>query len=62
MVKSDKNDKAKPKRQNKWIRALKEWNGQQMVEGKVGRKNIWCIPKKGSPQYNDVRKIMEKLK
>ena len=56
--KAEKKKSAKP---NKWIRALKEWNSQQMIDGKVGRKNIWCIPKKGSPQYDDVRKIMDKL-
>lgn len=34
----------------KWIEALKEWNTKQ------GGK--WCIPKKGSPEYDAVKKIM----
>ena len=36
---------------NAWIEALKEYNkGHQK----------WCVVKKGTPEYNEVKKIMEK--
>lgn len=36
-----------------WILALKEFN-----KGK----GEWCVPRKGSPEYNEIKKIMDKLK
>jgi hypothetical protein len=36
-----------------WITALKEYNSN---------KKTWCVPKKDSQDYNEVKKIMEKLK
>ena len=33
----------------KWIEALKEWNKD---------KGTWCIPRKGSPEYDQVRALM----
>jgi hypothetical protein len=39
---------------NYWISALKEYNSTH--------KNGWCVYKKGSPQYNDVIKIMTSMK
>ncbi len=33
----------------KWIEALKEWN--------TG-KGTWCIPRKGTPEYDEVRRLM----
>ena len=36
---------------NSWLVALKEYNKN---------KNKWCIPKKGSKEYDEVRKIMDK--
>lgn len=38
---------------NFWIQALKEWN--------TGKKEMYCIPKKGSNAYNEVRAIMNKM-
>ena len=38
---------------NKWILALKKWNSG---------KDKYCIPKKGTPQYDEVRKIMDEMK
>jgi hypothetical protein len=35
----------------KWISALKEWNSKT-------NKGKWCIPRKGSSEYDDVKKIM----
>ena len=35
-----------------WIRALKEWNKN---------KSSWCVPKKGSADYNEVRAIMGRM-
>ena len=35
---------------NPWMTALKKWNGQH--------KGSWCIPKKGSSDYEAVRKMM----
>lgn len=35
-----------------WIEALKEWNTK--------RGGVWCVPKKGSPEYEQVREIMTK--
>lgn len=35
-----------------WIRALKEWNKN---------KSSWCVPKKGSADYNEVRAIMDRM-
>ena len=37
---------------NKWITALKTWNS--------GREK-WCVPKKGTPEYDEVRKIMDEM-
>lgn len=37
-----------------WIQALKAWN--QKNGGK------WCIPKKGTADYNEVKKLMTKKK
>jgi hypothetical protein len=39
---------------NKWVIALKKYN-----EKKGG---VWSIPKKGSKEYEEVKKIMNKLK
>lgn len=36
---------------NKWITALKEWNG--------AKGGPWCVPRKGSPEYDEVRGIMD---
>jgi hypothetical protein len=38
---------------NYWILALKQFNHG---------KNTWCVAKKGTPEYAQVREIMEKLK
>lgn len=40
------------KKQSTWIRALKEAN--------KGKPN-WCVPKKGSTLYNDVKRIQSRL-
>jgi hypothetical protein len=37
---------------NKWITALKKWN-----EGR----DKYCIPKRGTPEYDEVRKIMGEM-
>jgi len=37
---------------NSWVVALKEFNKN---------KSIWCIPKKGTKEYNEVRKIMDNM-
>jgi hypothetical protein len=39
-----------PRGANEWQKALKIWNGN---------KGAWCIPKKGSIGYNEVREIMK---
>ena len=36
---------------NAWIEALKEYNKGH---------NKWCVVKKGTPEYNEVKKIMER--
>ena len=36
---------------NTWMTALKRWNG-----GREGQ--AWCIPKKGTPEYKEVRALM----
>jgi hypothetical protein len=36
---------------NKWIEALKAWNTE--------KGGPWCVPRKGSPEYDIVRGIME---
>ena len=36
---------------NKWMAALRRWNGSH-------NKGSWCIPKKGSSDYEAVRKMM----
>jgi hypothetical protein len=33
----------------KWIEALKQWNSQ---------KDMWCIPRKGTKEYDEVKAIM----
>lgn len=38
---------------NVWQQALKKWNGQS---------GTWCIPRKGSKQYDEVKKIAETIK
>ena len=35
----------------RWVDALKIWNGQ--------RSGAWCVPRKGSPEHAEVKKIME---
>jgi hypothetical protein len=37
-----------------WIKALKQWNDK--------KGGAWCVPRKGSEEYNEVKKIMEDLK
>ena len=37
---------------NTWMMALKEYN----------QGGAWCVYKKGTPQYNEVRKIQDRLK
>ena len=37
----------------KWIDALKKWNSQK------GNSDAWCIPKKGTKEYDKVKGIME---
>lgn len=37
----------------KWIEALKKWNSEKEVH-----KEVWCVPKKGSKEYNQVKDIM----
>lgn len=39
----------------KWIDALRKWNNDH-------NKGKWCIPKKGSQEYDIVRKIMNQPK
>ena len=43
---------AKPKRQSKWINALKEYNKDR---------GSYLIPKKGTEEYDSVRKMMESM-
>ena len=38
---------------NAWIEALKEYNKGH---------DKWCVVKKGTPEYNEVKKIMERKK
>ena len=38
---------------NAWIEALKEYNKGS---------NSWCVVKKGTPEYDKVKKIMENKK
>jgi len=42
---------------NAWIDALKDWNNAELHRGQM-----WCLPKKGSKQINQVKKVMEKIK
>ena len=42
-----------PKEANNWVQALKMWNEAQ------GPKGMWCIPKKGTAAYDEV-KAMQK--
>jgi hypothetical protein len=35
----------------KWIDALKEWNGK--------RGGSWCVPRKGTPEYDEVKALMQ---
>jgi len=37
---------------NKWITALKKWNEKN---------EKWCVPRKGTPEYEEVRKIMDEM-
>jgi hypothetical protein len=39
----------------KWIEALKEWNAKM-------NKGVWKIPKKGTKEYDQVKKLMDKGK
>jgi hypothetical protein len=34
----------------RWVEALKIWNGK--------RGGLWCVPKKGTPEHAEVKKIM----
>lgn len=38
----------------KWVEALKVWNGK--------KGGTWCIPRKGSAEYDEVRAIMDRSK
>ena len=38
----------------KWMEALKDWNKEKSVH-----KQVWCIPKKDSPEY---REVINKMK
>ena len=40
---------------NKWIMALKQWNSKHNKTGK------YKVPKKGTKEYNQVKKIMAKM-
>ena len=42
--------KSRPQGGLSWIQALKKWNGN---------KGTWCIPKKGTIEYNEVKKLMK---
>lgn len=42
---------------NAWIEALKDWNGAELHRGQM-----WCLPKKGSKQAKEVKKVMDKIK
>jgi hypothetical protein len=44
---------ATTRRTNAWILALKEFNKD---------KTSWCVPRSGSPEYLEVKKIQEKMK
>ena len=35
-----------------WMQALKEWNAT------VNKSDAWCIPRKGTKEYKQVRKLM----
>jgi len=35
----------------KWVEALKQWNARS-------NSGTWCIPRKGSPEYLEVRELM----
>ena len=35
-----------------WLQALKEWNAT------VNKSDAWCIPRKGTKEYKQVRKLM----
>ena len=37
-----------------WITALKEYNNK--------KGGMWCVPKKDTPEYNEIKKIMDRLK
>ncbi len=37
-----------------WIKALKMWNDSKKKE----HNNVWCVPKKGTLEYNQVINIM----
>jgi hypothetical protein len=39
----------------KWLEALKEWNAKK-------NKGVWKIPKKGTKEYDQVKKLMDKGK
>lgn len=43
----------KERKPNKWILALKKWNNSRHPEA------MWCLPKKGSVEYDQVKAIME---
>lgn len=38
-----------------WVNALKEWNARN-------KHATYCIPKKGTPEYDAVKRIMETMK
>ena len=41
-----------------WINALKIWNGRS-TELQVPHRDIWGIPRKNTPVYEEVKKIMK---
>lgn len=41
---------------NSWIEALKKWNNT------TNKGKAYCIPKKGSKEYDEVRKLMKSPK
>jgi len=44
----------------KWIQALKVWN-MQNAELQAPHINVWAIPKKNTPSYEEVKDIMHPL-
>lgn len=42
------------KKDNTWASAVKIWNKKN--------KNLYCIPKKGTPEFKEVKAIQKRLK